>query len=95
MWPATQRGAAIAEEKGKSWEPGVLSVARIVPVIPIGPDSLAGALEVLIDLVADANNPDRGQVRFRLRGLMTPLILRWHRTFVRRGVGLRASGRTA
>ena len=29
------------------------------------------------------------------RVLMTPLILRWHRTFVRRGVGLRASGRTA
>jgi hypothetical protein len=27
--------------------------------------------------------------------LMTPLILRWHRTFVRRGVGRRASGRTA
>ena len=64
MWPATQRGAAIAEERGKSWEPGVLSVARIVPVIPIGPDSLAGALEVLIDLVADANNPDRGKSVF-------------------------------
>jgi NAD(P)-dependent dehydrogenase (short-subunit alcohol dehydrogenase family) len=28
------------------------------------------------------------------RTLMTPLILRWHRTFVRRGAGLRASGRT-
>jgi hypothetical protein len=27
--------------------------------------------------------------------LMTPLILRWHRTFVRRGVERRASGRTA
>jgi hypothetical protein len=27
--------------------------------------------------------------------LMTPLILRWHRTFVRRGVGRFASGRTA
>ena len=68
MWPATQRGAAIAEERGKSWEPGVLSVARIVPVIPIGPDSLAGALEVLIDLVADANNPDRGKSVFGSEG---------------------------
>ena len=27
--------------------------------------------------------------------LIIPLILRWHRTFVRRGVGLPASGRTA
>jgi hypothetical protein len=40
------------------------SVARIVPVIPIRPDSLAGALEVLIDLVADANSPDRGKPVF-------------------------------
>ena len=30
-----------------------------------------------------------------LSGLIIPLILRWHRTFVRRGVGLRASGQTA
>jgi hypothetical protein len=35
-----------------------------VPVTPIGPDSLAGALEVLIDLVADANSPDRGKPVF-------------------------------
>jgi hypothetical protein len=41
-----------------------LSAARIVPVIPIGPDGLAGALEVLIDLVADANSPDRGKPAF-------------------------------
>ena len=34
-------------------------------------------------------------VPFGAGWLMTPLILRWHRTFVRRGVGRRASGRTA
>jgi MFS family permease len=33
--------------------------------------------------------------QFAVLALMTPLILRWHRTFVRRGVGRRASGRTA
>ena len=49
-------------------ELGALIVARIMPVTPIGPDSLAGALEVLIDLVADANNPDRGEPVFGSEG---------------------------
>jgi hypothetical protein len=38
---------------------------------------------------------DYDQYIYQARHLMTPLILRWHRTFVGRGVGLRASGRTA
>jgi hypothetical protein len=47
---------------------GLKRGSRIMPVIPIGPDSLAGAFEVLIDLVADANSPDRGKPVFGSEG---------------------------
>src|ERR1700722_15333082 len=68
-WPLTKCPRARAPlprnsaTSAPSWS-GALSVARIVPVVPVGPDSLAGALEVLINLIADANSPDRGEPVF-------------------------------
>ena len=64
---------------------------RFGGILPLtGPGALIGTAEMHgVQFAVDQANA-KGGVH-----LMTPLILRWHRTFVRRGAGLRASGRTA
>ena len=53
----------------------------------------AGAHVLVVD--RDLTLAERSVAMIAAEDLMTPLILRWHRTFVRRWVGRRASGRTA
>jgi hypothetical protein len=61
----------------------------------IAPLAAAGKTAVIPPKANRRLPRDYDQYIYQARHLMTPLILRWHRTFVGRGVGLRASGRTA